>query len=56
LVLISLGSAVRRNDNEEIAKTINMAEEVMYTQKMLDIRSYRSAILECSGEPYLEKP
>ena len=52
---ISLGSAIRRNDREEIAKTINMAEEVMYTQKMLDIRSYRSAILESFRRTLFEK-
>src|SRR5690606_19019155 len=31
---ISLGYAARKNDKEEISRTINTAEEVMYTQKM----------------------
>lgn len=52
---ISLGYAVRKNDNEEISKTINNAEEVMYTQKMLDSRSYRNSILESFRKTLFEK-
>ncbi len=52
---ISLGSAIRKNAKEEIAKTIFAAEEVMYTQKMLDNRSYRSAILESFRRTLFEK-
>jgi HD-GYP domain-containing protein (c-di-GMP phosphodiesterase class II) len=52
---ISLGYAIRKNDKEEIAKTINTAEEVMYTQKMLDSRSYRNSILESFRKTLFEK-
>ncbi len=52
---ISLGYAVRKNDKEEIAKTINTAEEVMYTQKMLNNRSYRNSILESFRKTLFEK-
>lgn len=52
---ISLGYAIRKNDNEEIVKTINTAEEVMYTQKMLNSRSYRNSILESFRKTLFEK-
>ena len=52
---LSLGSAIRKNDNEEIAKIIYTAEDAMYTQKMLDTRSYRSAILESFRRTLFEK-
>ncbi len=52
---ISLGYAIRKNDNEEIAKTINAAEEVMYTQKMLNSRSYRNSILESFRKTLFER-
>jgi diguanylate cyclase (GGDEF)-like protein/PAS domain S-box-containing protein len=52
---ISLGYAVRKNDNEEITKTINTAEEVMYTQKMLNSRSYRYSILDSFRKTLFEK-
>ncbi len=52
---ISLGYAVRKNATEEIAKTINMAEEAMYTQKLLDSRSYRNSILETFRQTLFEK-
>lgn len=52
---ISLGYATRKNDKEEIAKTINTAEEVMYTQKMLNSRSYRYSILESFRKTLFEK-
>ncbi len=52
---ISLGYAVRKNDSEEISKTINTAEEVMYTQKMLNSRSYRNSILESFRKTLFEK-
>ncbi len=52
---ISLGYAVRKNDKEGIAKTINAAEEVMYTQKMLNSRSYRNSILESFRKTLFEK-
>lgn len=52
---ISLGYAIRNNDKEEIAKTINAAEEVMYTQKMLNSRSYRNSILESFRKTLFEK-
>ncbi|HEX3030129.1 MAG TPA: diguanylate cyclase, partial [Clostridia bacterium] len=52
---ISLGYAIRKNEKEEIAKTINAAEEVMYTQKMLNNRSYRNSILESFRKTLFEK-
>lgn len=52
---ISLGYAIRKNDKEEITRTINAAEEVMYTQKMLNSRSYRNAILESFRKTLFEK-
>lgn len=52
---ISLGYAVRKNDTEEITRTINTAEEVMYTQKMLNSRSYRHSILESFRKTLFEK-
>lgn len=52
---ISLGYAVRKNDHEKITKTINAAEEVMYTQKMLNSRSYRNSILESFRKTLFEK-
>jgi HD-GYP domain-containing protein (c-di-GMP phosphodiesterase class II) len=52
---ISLGYAIRENDKEEIARTINSAEEVMYTQKMLNNRSYRNAILESFRKTLFER-
>ncbi len=52
---ISLGYSIRKNDNEEIAKTINAAEEVMYSQKMLNSRSYRNSILESFRKTLFEK-
>jgi diguanylate cyclase (GGDEF)-like protein/PAS domain S-box-containing protein len=54
-ISISLGYAVRKNDNEEIAKTINSAEEAMYTQKMLNSLSYRNSILESFRKTLFEK-
>jgi diguanylate cyclase (GGDEF)-like protein/PAS domain S-box-containing protein len=52
---ISLGYATRKNDKEEITRTINTAEEVMYTQKMLNSRSYRNSILESFRKTLFEK-
>ena len=52
---LSLGYAVRKDGNEEIARTINAAEEVMYTQKLLDNRSYRNSILESFRKTLFEK-
>ncbi len=52
---ISLGYAVRKNDEEKIVKTISTAEEMMYTQKMLDNRSYRNSILESFRKTLFEK-
>ncbi len=52
---ISLGYAVRKDGAEAVAKTINTAEEVMYTQKLLDSRSYRNAILESFRKTLFEK-
>ena len=52
---ISLGYATRKNDKEEISRTINTAEEVMYTQKMLNSRSYRNSILESFRKTLFEK-
>jgi len=52
---LSLGTAIRKNDSEEIAKIIYTAEDAMYTQKMLDTRSYRSAILESFRRTLFEK-
>jgi len=52
---ISLGYAIRANAKEEIIKIINRSEEGMYTQKMLNSRSYRNAILESFRKTLFEK-
>ncbi len=52
---ISLGYAIRKNNKEEVAKTINSAEEVMYTQKILNSRSYRNSILESFRKTLFER-
>lgn len=52
---ISMGYATRRKPNEDINKVINTAEEVMYTQKMLNHRSYRNSILESFKKTLFEK-
>jgi diguanylate cyclase (GGDEF)-like protein len=52
---LSLGTAIQKNSKEKIAKIIYTAEDAMYTQKMLDTRSYRSAILESFRRTLFEK-
>lgn len=52
---ISLGYAVQTNVKAKIVKTIKMAEEVMYTQKILNSRSYRNEILESFRKSLYEK-
>jgi diguanylate cyclase (GGDEF)-like protein/PAS domain S-box-containing protein len=52
---LSLGYAVRKDACEEVERTINAAEEVMYTQKLLNSRSYRNSILESFRKTLFEK-
>ena len=52
---ISLGYASRKNSHEDVTKVINTAEEVMYTQKMLNSGSYRNSVLESFKKTLFEK-
>lgn len=52
---ISLGCATYTDASAEIARTINAAEENMYTQKLLNSRSYRNSILESFRKTLFEK-
>jgi len=52
---VSLGYAARRDAAEPVARTINAAEEVMYTQKLLNSQSYRNSILESFRKTLFEK-
>ncbi len=52
---ISLGYATHSGESDGIARAISTAEESMYTQKLLNSRSYRSSILESFRKTLFEK-
>jgi len=55
VVSISLGLATKHNSEEDINKVLREAEDIMYTQKLIEGKSVRSAIISTLQKTLYEK-